>query len=329
MKRKGILSAVYVVVAVTMATGCIAPQVHNALKTEAEVLRQENEAHKLREEKGQTSLSECKSALHRVQNAFSSLQSDTIAMNVRLRTVQRDLDDMTKNYDYLLKNNSSLNSANLRENKAVLARFEALKADVEAKEDSLKREQDRLNALGIALQARERRVYELEKQIARKDSVVKAIQKSVADALLGFQGKGLTVTMRGGKVYVSLDNSLLFTSGSWTVQDKGRLALERLAKVLAANKDVRIEIEGHTDNDAFRGASQVVDNWDLSVMRATSVTKIIAGKGVDPSRISAVGRGEFAPLALNDTPENKGKNRRTEIIISPKLDELARLIDGL
>ena len=204
--------------------------------------------------------------------------------------------------------------------------MERLQSELEQKEEALKAEQARLEEVAFTLQTRERRVVELESEIARKDSLVQYVQKSVADALLGFQGKGLTVSLKNGKVYVSMDNSLLFNSGSWTVQDKGRLALERLAKVLASNKDVRIEVEGHTDNDAYRGAGQVLDNWDLSVMRATAVTKILTGKGVDASRVSAVGRGEFQPLVPNETPENKAKNRRTEIIISPRLDALANLV---
>lgn len=308
------------------ATACVAPAVHTELQTRADVLQTENDALRTQSDALQIRLTETQSNLRTAQQLATTLQEDTARLASDVRKTRRSLTDLEANFDYLTKNKDRLSSANLNETKAMLVRMERLQSELEQKEEALKAEQARLEEVAIALQARERRVVELESEIARKDSLVLYVQKSVADALLGFQGQGLTVSLKNGKVYVSMDNSLLFNSGSWTVQDKGRLALERLAKVLASNKDVRIEVEGHTDNDAYRGAGQVLDNWDLSVMRATAVTKILTGKGVDAARVSAAGRGEFQPLVPNDTPENKAKNRRTEIIISPRLDALANLV---
>ncbi len=308
------------------ATACVAPAVHTELQTRAEVLQTENDALRTQSDALQIRLTETQSNLRTAQQLATTLQEDTARLASDVRKTRRSLTDLEANFDYLTKNKDRLSSANLNETKAMLVRMERLQSELEQKEEALKAEQARLEEVAVALQARERRVLELESEIARKDSLVLYVQKSVADALLGFQGQGLTVSLKNGKVYVSMDNSLLFNSGSWTVQDKGRLALERLAKVLASNKDVRIEVEGHTDNDAYRGAGQVLDNWDLSVMRATAVTKILTGKGVDAARVSAAGRGEFQPLVPNDTPENKAKNRRTEIIISPRLDALANLV---
>lgn len=311
---------------VLAATACVAPAVHTELQTRAEVLQTENNALRTQSDALQVRLTETQSNLRTVQQLATTLQEDTARLASDVRKTRRSLTDLEANFDYLTKNKDRLSSANLNETKAMLVRMERLQSELELKEEALKAEQARLEEVAVALQTRERRVVELESEIARKDSLVQYVQKSVADALLGFQGQGLTVSLKNGKVYVSMDNSLLFNSGSWTVQDKGRLALERLAKVLASNKDVRIEVEGHTDNDAYRGAGQVLDNWDLSVMRATAVTKILTGKGVDAARVSAAGRGEFQPLVPNDTPENKAKNRRTEIIISPRLDALANLV---
>ncbi len=311
---------------VLAATACVAPAVHTELQTRAEVLQTENDALRTQSDALQVRLTETQSNLRTVQQLATTLQEDTARLASDVRKTRRSLTDLEANFDYLTKNKDRLSSANLNETKAMLVRMERLQSELELKEEALKAEQARLEEVAVALQTRERRVVELESEIARKDSLVQYVQKSVADALLGFQGQGLTVSLKNGKVYVSMDNSLLFNSGSWTVQDKGRLALERLAKVLASNKDVRIEVEGHTDNDAYRGAGQVLDNWDLSVMRATAVTKILTGKGVDAARVSAAGRGEFQPLVPNDTPENKAKNRRTEIIISPRLDALANLV---
>lgn len=309
------------------ATACVSPVVHNELQTRADVLQSENDALRTQSDAVQIRLTETQSLLRTAQQSVAVLQADTARLATEIRKTKRSLADLESNFDYLTKNKDRLSSANLNETKAMLARMERLQSELEVKEEALKVEQARLEEAAVALQARERRVVELESEISRKDSLVNYVQKSVADALLGFQGQGLTVSLKNGKVYVSMDNSLLFNSGSWTVQDKGRLALERLAKVLAANKEVRIEVEGHTDNDAYRGAGQVLDNWDLSVMRATSVTKILTGKGVEAARVSAVGRGEFQPLVPNDTPENKAKNRRTEIVISPRLDALASLVE--
>ncbi|MDP4602276.1 MAG: OmpA family protein [Schleiferiaceae bacterium] len=311
---------------VLAATACVAPAVHTELQTRAEVLQTENNALRTQSDVLQVRLTETQSNLRSAQQLATTLQEDTARLASDVRKTRRSLTDLEANFDYLTKNKDRLSSANLNETKAMLVRMERLQSELEQKEEALKAEQARLEEVAVALQSRERRVVELESEIARKDSLVQYVQKSVADALLGFQGQGLTVSLKNGKVYVSMDNSLLFNSGSWTVQDKGRLALERLAKVLASNKDVRIEVEGHTDNDAYRGAGQVLDNWDLSVMRATAVTKILTGKGVGAARVSAVGRGEFQPLVPNETPENKAKNRRTEIIISPRLDALANLV---
>jgi chemotaxis protein MotB len=208
----------------------------------------------------------------------------------------------------------------------MLERMEALAVKLSAKEDSLKREQVRLTELEWELKQRELKVAELERVVNKKDSAATYLRQRLADALLGFKDRGLTVSMRNGQVYVSLDNRLMFASGSWDVQPDGASALGELAKVLNENKDLKIAVEGHTDSDAFNGKTAVKDNWDLSVMRATSVVKILVGKGVTPQRVQAAGRGEFLPISSNDNPEGKAKNRRTEIIITPNLGELAELI---
>jgi chemotaxis protein MotB len=146
--------------------------------------------------------------------------------------------------------------------------------------------------------------------------------------LLGFEGQGLTVTRRDGKVYVSLEEQLLFKTGSTVVDPNGVRALQQLAVVLANNPDISIMIEGHTDNVPFRQGSSIKDNWDLSVMRATSIVRILLGAAnIEPTRITVAGRGEFLPVDPADTPEARRKNRRTEIILSPDLSELYRILE--
>jgi chemotaxis protein MotB len=170
---------------------------------------------------------------------------------------------------------------------------------------------------------------ELQAAIHKQDSITNALRKAVADALMGFEGKGLTVHMKDGKVYVSLEEKLLFASGKWVVSKDGTDALKDLAKVLEKNPDINVLIEGHTDNVPLNSQNQVEDNWDLSVMRATSIVKILLANGkINPTRLVASGRGEFLPVVPNNSASNKAKNRRTEIILSPKLDELMQIIGG-
>jgi chemotaxis protein MotB len=172
-------------------------------------------------------------------------------------------------------------------------------------------------------------VNELEDILKKKDQAAQELRKKLSDALVGFENKGLTITQKNGKVYVSMDESLLFASGKTNVQPKGVEALKNLAKVLEQNTDINVMVEGHTDDVAMNGTGEIKDNWDLSVMRATSVTKIILGAAkIDAKRISAAGRGEFFPLDPAKTAEARKKNRRTEIILTPKLDELLKVLES-
>lgn len=159
---------------------------------------------------------------------------------------------------------------------------------------------------------------------------MKNLRKKVADALTGFEGKGLEVINKNGKVYVSLDEKLLFKSGKWDVDAKGVEALNNIAKFLAENKDIHVVIEGHTDDQALvNSIGNIEDNWDLSVKRATAIVKtILKNKNIDPARITASGRAEFVPLDNAKTKEARQKNRRTEIILSPNMDELMKVLSN-
>ena len=160
-------------------------------------------------------------------------------------------------------------------------------------------------------------------ELAKKDQAMKGIKERVSKALVGFEGKGLTVQQREGKIYVSLENKLLFPSGSTVVDQQGRDALQKLAKAIENEKDLNILVEGHTDTDKVLPGASYKDNWDLSVMRATSVVRILQeGTRLDPKRVTAGGRGEYIPLDPND----KAKNRRIEIILAPDLRELYDLV---
>ena len=202
--------------------------------------------------------------------------------------------------------------------KAKEQEFKAKEADFAVKETALKTKQAEL----------EKQEAETRKALEAKEKELENLRASLNKALVGFADKGMNVETRDGKVYVSMESKLLFPSASWTVSKEGVEALKTLAKVLEENTDLNIMVEGHTDNAAYKGNTAVKDNWDLSVMRATSIVKMLLqyGPSIDPSRIEACGHGEFAPKVPNDTPANKALNRRTEIILTPKMTDILKML---
>ena len=213
-----------------------------------------------------------------------------------------------------LKNNLATDTALL---KGSIRNYQALLA-------SGQNENKKLNA---NLQDREKTIAELQKMIAQQNQKVKNLLSSVKDALLGFSSDELTVREEGGKVYVAMSDKLLFESGKAIVNEQGRVALGKLAEVLNRQTDIDVYIEGHTDNVPIKTAV-FQDNWDLSVIRATSVVRILTETyGVNPLQIQPCGRGEFKPVDVNTTPEGKARNRRTEIIMAPRLDKLFKMLE--
>jgi chemotaxis protein MotB len=191
---------------------------------------------------------------------------------------------------------------------------------------ALRQKSDELSSKERLLQERERALNELQQVIARQDSVTRRLNDILRNALLGFQSDELSVEIINGKVYVSMSDKLLFKSGSAAVEAKGKEAIRVLADVLDKNRDIDILIEGHTDSIPIRTAVYR-DNWDLSVARATSIVRILTSDfKIAPTRVTASGKGEFSPRASNDTPEGRASNRRTEIILSPKLEEIMQLL---
>jgi len=190
----------------------------------------------------------------------------------------------------------------------------------------LKQKSDELSAKEKLLFDRESALRELQKVIAHQDSVTKRLNSILHDALLGFKSDELSVEIKNGKVYVSMSDKLLFKSGSAAVETKGMEAIRVLADVLNKNADIDILVEGHTDNIPIKTALYR-DNWDLSVARSISIVHILTDEyKVPPTRLTASGKGEFSPRATNTTPEGRAQNRRTEIILSPKLDEIMQLL---
>ena len=270
-----------------------------------------------------------KLSLMSMKREYKRLRKDSASLSKSHQKLLQDLKEyqvvnekLSNNYDELLSNSGNRNQNLIKQ----LGEKEQALAE---KKRVLDEQANRLNELESALKSRELRVAELENIIEKQDQSVGALKEKLSKALLGFSEGELSVDVKDGKVYVSLSNKLLFKSGSIVVDPKGVTALDKLAVALSSNKDIYVMIEGHTDTDKIQGKSAIKDNWDLSVLRATSIVRILTKDNrLDPKRITPAGRGEFLPVASNETTEGKGKNRRTEIIITPDLGELFQLLEA-
>jgi chemotaxis protein MotB len=234
-------------------------------------------------------LASAKGQIEQLKSRLESLEDDRQELKSQLDNTGKQLVSINDQYSDLLANSDELNEEFLRS---------------------------------------QQRIRDLEKILEEKEQAVNELKTKISRALLDFEEEELTVEIKNGKVYVSLAEQLLFKSGSIKVDKKGVEALEQMANVLKLNPDINIEVEGHTDNVPVSKTGQYMkDNWDLSVMRATSIVGIMVKSGIEPTRITASGRGEFDPKSLNEDPESRKKNRRTEIILTPDLNELFQILD--
>jgi chemotaxis protein MotB len=268
-------------------------------------------------------------------------QLGTIKEDLSKSQVERDraLDDYNKissQYSELQNAQEDLIRGNVKETQTLLAELQAAQKNLQDKEEMMRQLEQNLDSkksaldeLSFELEKRNARLVELEKILDAQKRIAQDLKEKVSAALLGFENNGLTVTNRDGKVYVSLDEKLLFRSASWDIDANGKSALRRLAGVLERNPDIQITIEGHTDNVPYKpSASDLRDNWDLSVKRATTVVRVLLeGSKIDPKRLTAAGRGEFLPVDPRNTSDARQKNRRTEVVLTPDLTSLYDLIN--
>jgi len=263
-------------------------------------------------------------------------KQDIALAEIERNKAREELNTISDRYYALQNAQEDLVRGNLTETKKLLAELQAAQDNLRQKEDIMRQLEHSmdlrkisLDELNLELEKKNARMAELEKVLDTQKKIVEDLKMKVSEALMGFENKGLTVTNRDGKVYLSLDEKLLFKSASWDIDANGRNALKKLAAVLERNPGIQITIEGHTDNVPYRpGSGNLSDNWDLSVKRATTVVRtLLEGSKINPSRLTASGRGEFVPVETGDTPEARQKNRRTEIILTPDLTELYNLIN--
>ncbi len=322
------------IVLLSLFTACVPAKKYEELVQRRVACEEQNDVLKEKTRELEEQMTEVQSKFEDYDRRLKGLQADTTVQGKSLRTLTKNYDKLNQTYDLLLDKNRELLAGNAADNKRLFGSLQNAEGRLQAQKDaldelseSLKQKEQNLEKLTSDLEDREAKVAELQKILSDKDSTVNALRMKVQDALLGFENNGLTIEKRNGKVYVSLDESLLYQSGSYSIDLKGQEVLKKLAVVLEQNLDINILVEGHTDNVPLKSSGPIADNWDLSVRRATAVVKIIVDNSkVDPSRLTAAGRGEYVPIASNKTKEGRTQNRRTEIILSPKLDELLEIL---
>ncbi|MCP4314330.1 MAG: OmpA family protein [Bacteroidetes bacterium] len=278
---------------------------------------------------------EMKGKIDKVEEQQAQLVRDSIRIHQEIVDLESEIAELERKYTNLESTHDALLRGNARETRRLLNELQNTQEEMARKEQLLKQlesnvnlQKQDVNRLSAELEARNARLMEMEKMLYEKDRVLDDLKNKVADALMGFEGQGLTVTRKDGKVYVSLEEKLLFKSGSTVVDPNGVKALKQLAVVLGNNPDITIMIEGHTDDVPFRKGSSIKDNWDLSVLRATSIVRILMGNPkIKATNITVAGRGEHLPVDPAGTPEARRKNRRTEIILSPDFSEVFRILD--
>jgi len=311
---------------------CVSGRKYEELKTDYESLEREAGSYKTRIQEIEADNLEYQEQLVQLQEQVTGLKADTASIGKLYRRTQQQYEKINKLNDELLQKYSTLQKGSEQENAKILTELENTRLALQEKEDrlnvlalELEGKEKNLDVLSAELTEREANITQLKSLLAKKDSAVLNLRNRIAQALLNFKDKGLTVEQRNGKVYVSLEAKLLFPSGSTKIDTEGKQALTSLALVLQDQADLEILVEGHTDTDKLASATYPHNNWELSVLRSTAVVELmLANSKINPSQLIAAGRSEFIPVDAAD----KAKNRRIEVILTPNLDKLFEIIDA-
>ena len=310
------------VLSVFLFQDCVSLKHFKEAQGKISMYEEENAKLKQAESDLNTRNTELKSEVDRLTDRNKSL-------NDKVESLTYDQKLLKESLGFLEKEKQSLNDQLAALKKGSSSEIEKLLEELNLSRSSLNSREDSLLTVKRELDKRNSKLIELENILKQKDEAVKDLKSKVAVALKGFSGSGLTVYEKNGKVYVSLEEKLLFKTGQWVVDPRGQQALRELGLILAQNPDINIMVEGHTDDVTMRGTGDVKDNWDLSVMRATAVTRILTqNKQIDPKRIISAGRSEYLPIDDSKTVEARQKNRRTEIILTPRIDELLKILES-
>ncbi|HBS12032.1 MAG TPA: cell envelope biogenesis protein OmpA [Flavobacteriaceae bacterium] len=309
-----------IILSISMLSSCVSKKIYTELEEKYDKLRGSNESLFAENQ----DLIDQKKALQESKIKLQSEVDKLASERERITNAVNQLEDKKRNleaeYENLANDSEQQLSAKAEENRRLLVQLQE-------KESQLASESERLEQLQSELSERSARVDQLEGLIAAKEAAMQRLKDAVSSALQGFEGKGLTVERKNGKVYVSMENKLLFSSGSWAVNGEGQRAVENLASVLKDNPDINVLIEGHTDNVPYGGKGVLLDNWDLSTKRATAIVRILVNNNVNAEQVTAAGRSKYVPLTSNATSTGKAKNRRIEIILAPNLDAINDLLE--
>lgn len=307
---------------------CVPAKQFNDLETKFKSLEKDNEELAYDFQKTKDQLAENERQLNKFLTEKEDLQYQIKGLEQERDLLQKNYDNLKSSYDALETSSSSALQENTEKNKKLLRQIEEKQEELANERQRLEQLQNKLNHTQQDLEKRSQRVDDLEDIIASQKKQMNALKDKVSAALTNFEGKGLEVYQKDGKVYVSMENKLLFSSGSYIVNEKGQEAVIELGKVLAENSDINVLIEGHTDSDAYKGGGAIENNWDLSTRRSTAVVQILLkNNAINPKRITAAGRSQYAPVADNSTTEGKAKNRRIEVILTPQLEQLSALLN--
>ena len=303
---------------------CVPAKKYNDLLEREKKCSEELEAYKTSSLDNEGKAKDLQARYDVMKKEVTALKIDTSNLGNNYRLLQTQYDKMVIQNEALETVFDKLRIAGAKETGVLQAELEGKNIELQRKEDALTALEMDLKSKEQLLADREQRVNELEEAMQRKDEATKLLKTKVANALKGFESQGLSVIQKNGKIYVSMEAKLLFASGKTDVEAQGKKALIELAKVLEAEKELEIIVEGHTDTDKLVSATHPTSNWELSVLRATSVVDImLLNSKMNPAQLMAAGRSEFHPV----DPSDKAKNRRIEIIISPNLNELFDIIN--
>lgn len=304
---------------------CVSAKKYKELLAQQEACNEELEKYKSKALDFEGKYKEFKEKFDVLTKDVEQLKKDTTKLGKDYRMLQAEYDKIMEVNKALEEKFQNLQKRGARENAVLTAELESKNIELQRKAEELRLLERELRAKEAALADREKRVQELEAMLKKQKDAINELKQKVLNALRGFEGKGITVEERDGKIYVSMEAKLLFASGSTKVDPEGQNAITQLAKVLQEQKDLEIIVEGHTDTDPMKRASHPKNNWELSVLRATSVVEImLSSSEMDPATIAASGRSEFHPV----DPNNKAKNRRIEVIIAPNLDEVFKMLNS-
>lgn len=311
---------IFISISLLLLTSCVSSKKYQDLDNKYIKSRSENQVLKSRLDSLENKSLKDVSALERMKMDYDNMKSKYDILNKLFTAKDNAYKKLQASYDALSQNSSQTLAYEAKKSQNLLK-------ELNKKQEELSNESIRLDTMKKELDKRAQKIDQLERLIAEKDAKLNNLKNSLSRALTNFKGQGLKVEQRNGKVYISMENKLLFDSGSWNVKQNGKDAITKIGTVLSANPDVEIDIEGHTDNVAYHGKSAIKDNWDLSVKRATSVVRqLMKNKNIDPKRLIASGRSKYHPIADNATKAGRAKNRRIEVILTPNLDKIMDLL---